>query len=214
MGREFLPIFKDWAKDYDHAVLGRDPEYNEVFSRYDELLEKIVAASGHSVLEFGSGTGNLTKKIIQAELKVIAVEPSYEMRQIAQSKAELKDVLFMDGDMENFPVLARPIDTIVSSFVFHHLTLLEKERAVLKYASLLKSGGKVIFGDTLFLSETHLTRAIQKAKDQSFFNLAADLEREYYPLIQDVEQIFFDAGFSTRFEQINDFVWIVEAEKK
>jgi hypothetical protein len=40
--------------------------YQEVFANYWQILDEINAASGEVVLEFGSGTGNLTEKLVVA----------------------------------------------------------------------------------------------------------------------------------------------------
>lgn len=213
MGREFLNIFTEWAGEYDETVHGSDEEYAEVFLHYEELLTEIATLSGEVVLEFGSGTGNLTEKLLQQGKQVIAVEPSLEMRRIAQEKADLKTVTFVDGDMETFPEPALPIDTIVSSFVFHHLTETEKRNSLKKYAALLPKNGKLIFGDTVFISPQQRQRIIDTMTKRGNQRLVADLEREYYPLLSDLEHYFQEAGFQVLFKQMNAFVWLMEAVK-
>ena len=64
MGREFLHVFTNWATDYDSSVRGYNKEYGEVFQNYPVILKMIAERAGKSVLEFGSGTGNLTKELI------------------------------------------------------------------------------------------------------------------------------------------------------
>lgn len=214
MGLEFIPIFTEWAKEYDATVEGRDPEYAEVFSRYPEMLQMIAEKSGNQVLEFGSGTGNLTTALLRAGKKVYPIEPSEEMRQIARQKPELKDVHFANGDMENFEHPSTQIDTIVANFVFHHLNGIEKQRALKQYAALLPAGGKVIIGDTMFLSRMRFDDVILQSMASGKDTLADDLQREYYPLIPDLENYFHEAGFTATFLQINTFAWIVEATKK
>ena len=50
MGREFIPIFSEWAKQYDETVKGKeDEEYREVFLHYPELLANIAEKAGDSV---------------------------------------------------------------------------------------------------------------------------------------------------------------------
>ncbi len=214
MGREFMPIFKEWARSYDDTVTGADPEYQEVFLNYHDLLAEIAEKASESVLEFGSGTGNLTLALVQRGKTVVAIEPSEDMREVAQEKAALKHVTFIDGDMETFPVLSESFDSIVSSYVFHHLNEEEKQRAIAKYATMLPVGGKVIFGDTMFLSLDHKAATIQQAHQQGYIRLSEDLEREYYPLIPDIDRYFRHHGFHIRFKQINAFVWLIEAIKE
>lgn len=213
MGLEFMPIFEDWALDYDEEVNGGNPEYQEVFANYWQILDKITAASGAVVLEFGSGTGNLTEKLVAAGKRVYPIEPSPEMRNIAMQKTALQEIPFLDGDMENFPELPEPVDTIVSNLVFHHLTAAEKRQVIEQYSHLLSAGGKIIFGDTMFLSQKIFTEIVTSEKAAGRENLAEDLEREYYPLITELEEYFRVNGFQTRYRQMNRFVWLVVAEK-
>lgn len=213
MGLEFMPIFEEWAVAYDDEVNGGNPEYQEVFANYWQILDDITAASGEVVLEFGSGTGNLTEKLITAGKTVYPVEPSPEMRNIAVEKAALRGTTFFAGDMENFPVPAEAVDTIASNLVFHHLTTEEKARAIQRYSQLLTTGGKIVFGDTMFLSQKVYTEILATEKAAGRDTLATDLEREYYPLMSELEELFRVNGFQTRYKQMNRFVWLVIAEK-
>lgn len=213
MGREFLGIFTDWADSYDSFVEGHDPEYKEVFTGYESILAEVVRRSGKHVLEFGIGTGNLTALLLGAGKNVFAVEPSAQMRQVAARKLG-NGFAIHDGDLMSFPQPPKPIDTIVCTFVFHHLTDAEKQEAAFKYAGLLPTGGKIIFADTMFLSPKIHQDTIEKARCQGFHGLADDLGREYYPQITYLKDSFENAGFFVRFSQCNEFAWILEATKK
>lgn len=213
MGLEFMPIFKDWAVSYDDEVEGHNPQYKDVFEGYWDIITEIINQSGNSILEFGSGTGNLTEKLLQAGKKVYPIEPSQEMRAIAQEKLKDYQVEFLDGDMENFPQPENEVDTIVSNLVFHHLNAAEKNSALAAYNKILPSGGKIIFGDTMFLSQAALDAIIERESSRGFEDLVEDLNREYYPLITDLEEIFRANNFKTTYRQMNNYVWIVIAEK-
>ncbi|MBL1224170.1 class I SAM-dependent DNA methyltransferase [Enterococcus sp. BWR-S5] len=213
MGLEFMPIFEEWAADYDEEVNGSNPEYQEVFAGYWETLAEITKASRDTILEFGSGTGNLTEKLVAAGKTVYPIEPSPEMRQIAESKPTLQHLTFLEGDMENFPELPETVDTIVSNLVFHHLTAIEKRQVIKRYHQLLPKGGKIIFGDTMFLSQATYAKILTEKKALGENNLVADLEREYYPLMEEVEEHFTENGFQTMYRQMNRFVWLVIAKK-
>lgn len=214
MGREFLEVFTGWAEEYDAFVEGQNEEYRAVFKDYEEILDAIVSKSGESVLEFGIGTGNLTAKLVDASKRVYPVEPSEEMRQLAQEKLP-KTLTLIDGDMQRFPLPDFPIDTIVSSYVFHHLTDTEKAEAMRNYVDLLEENGKVIFADTLFVSQQAFDQMIEQAEDLQYHELVADLKREYYSLLENMYSIFKQAGLTKiSFTQMNEFVWIVEGRKE
>lgn len=105
------------------------------------------------------------------------------------------------------------MDTIVSTYAFHHLTDEEKQKAIGIYSKLLHSGGKIVFADTMYLSKAEHNRAIQKAKDTGYLNLAVDLATEFYPTIPFLKSLFEEKGFAVSFDRCNQFVWIVGAEK-
>ncbi|EXJ23411.1 SAM-dependent methyltransferase YrrT [Alkalibacterium sp. AK22] len=214
MGREFLEVFSGWAEQYDSFVEGEDDQYREVFRGYDRILEEVVSRTGQQTIEFGIGTGNLTHKLIQAGRKVWAVEPSEEMRQLALTKLP-KEVVIVDGDMQNYPKPPFAVDTIVSSYVFHHLTDDEKTEVLKSYAELLEPGGKVVFADTLFITPEARESIIEEAQDLRYDNLVEDLKREYYPLLSTVYSALSEAGFEDiGFKQMNAFVWIFEGTVK
>ncbi len=101
MGLEFLDIFEKWANEYDASVSGKDEQYREVFRNYNEILEYVADRSIGHVIEFGTGTGNLTKKLLEKELTVVGIEPSVPMRQLAHQKLGA-DVLVTPGDFLQF----------------------------------------------------------------------------------------------------------------
>ncbi|WP_188384166.1 class I SAM-dependent DNA methyltransferase [Ornithinibacillus halotolerans] len=211
MGREFIEIFDGWAEDYDQTVAGIDPEYREVFRNYDEILQEVTMQSKGNVLEFGVGTGNLTKKLLQAGHDVIGIEPSQAMRKIFEKK--IPETIVLDGDFLQYPELNIPIQTIVSTYAFHHLTDAEKEVAVKKFTTLLEKNDRVVFADTMFESVAAKQKVIDEAERNGYTTLVEDLKREYYPTTDTIEKIFKDKNFSITFKQMNDFVWLIIAIK-
>ncbi|WP_042149274.1 class I SAM-dependent methyltransferase [Paucisalibacillus sp. EB02] len=210
MGREFLEIFEEWAEDYDKTVTGRDPEYIEVFRDYQTILQAVSDNSFGNILEFGVGTGNLTEKLLDKGHRVIGIEPSSAMREI--TKAKLPESIVLDGDFLHYPKPNLPINTIVSTYAFHHLTDEEKEMAVNQFSMLLTTGDRVVFADTMFESVQELQRKIDEAVEAGFTNLAEDLRREYYPLTKTIEKIFVENNFTINFKQMNEFVWLIIAK--
>lgn len=211
MGREFDELFNNWAPTYDETVMGNNIEYREVFLHYDEILDEVASRAIGTVLEFGVGTGNLTKRLIDRGHKVYGVEPSEEMRAIAKQK--IPGLQVWDGDFLNFPEINEPINSIVSSYAFHHLTDEEKSEAISIYAKMLKHGDKIVFADSIFEDEVALQEMIEQAKSKGYFNLLQDLETEYYSTITVFKKMFGDNGFEVSFKQMNNFVWVIEAVK-
>ena len=211
MGREFLEVFEEWAEHYDATVASHDAEYREVFKNYEHILDRVARYSKGHVLEFGVGTGNLTTRLLKAGLEVTGIEPSSAMREKAIAKLRGQTSI-VDGDFLDFRI-EKPVDTVVSTYAFHHLTDEEKQKAILAYSKLLHRGGKIVFADTMYQSKEAHQQAIQDAKDAGLLKLATDLATEYYTTIPFLQYVLEQNGFQASFERCNQFVWIVEAEK-
>jgi putative AdoMet-dependent methyltransferase len=212
MGREFIELFDEWSSSYDDTVAGVDQEYKEVFHKYDHILETVAHKSGSTVLEFGVGTGNLSEKLLLKGKTVIGIEPSKGMREKALKRNP--GLTLHDGDFLSFPKLDQEIDTIVSTYAFHHLTDDEKDAAIEHYSQLLKKDGKIVFADTAFLHEADKQERHEKVKKQGFLNLLNDLQTEYYTTLGVLEDIFKKHDFDISFEKLNEYVWLMEAVKK
>ncbi|GKU81364.1 class I SAM-dependent methyltransferase [Niallia sp. NCCP-28] len=211
MGNEFAEIFENWADTYDESIKS-DEEYKEVFFRYDNILQEVAERAFGHVLEFGPGTGNLTVKLLNKGLNVTAIEPSQAMRKQALEKLG-ENAIIKNGDFLVFEITETP-QTIVSTYAFHHLTDKEKREAIELYSNCLPIDGKIVFADTMFASDDKYLQTINDAIKKGYPNLAEDLKREYYTTIPILTEIFHDNGFTVKFEQFNDFVWIMEGVKK
>ncbi|MGD6779609.1 class I SAM-dependent methyltransferase [Sutcliffiella horikoshii] len=213
MGREFVELFNDWANYYDATVSGKDQEYAEVFRGYDDILKDVASKALSPVVEFGVGTGNLTAELLKQGKKVYAIEPSKTMREKAAEKLP-QTVSIEDGDFLSFPEPADQVQSIVSTYAFHHLTDGEKEEAVAYYGKLLDKGGKIVFADTVFENDDAYRATIEQAEKHTFLNLANDLKTEYYTTISVLTDIFEKHGFEVEYQRFNHFVWVMEATKQ
>lgn len=212
MAKNFNDLFNEWSETYDQTVNGTDIEYKEVFSRYDEILSEVAKKSKGVIVEFGVGTGNLTEKLLNDENQVYGIEPSEGMRKVAKKKHP--ELPLFEGDFLTFPLPEQTPDTIVSTYAFHHLTDEEKRKAIAQFNRILSPTGKIVFADTVFLSEEAKDAIIEEAQRNNFLRLVKDLQTEFYTTIPALEQMFEDNGFEVFFTQMNTFVWLIEAEKR
>lgn len=212
MGREFVDIFDGWADSYDASVSGKDPEYRDVFEGYETILSEVANRVSGTIIEFGTGTGNLTAKLLEVGFSVIGIEPNTKMLEVTAKR--FPSINLIDGDLLEFDVQSENIDAFVSTYVFHHLTDNEKGMALKKYANLLSKNGKVVFADTVFLTEEAKQAQIAKERNRGFLNVVEDLEREYYTTIPKLKELFTEAGFQVKFVKMNDYVWLMDATKK
>ncbi|HSJ37461.1 MAG TPA: class I SAM-dependent methyltransferase [Planococcus sp. (in: firmicutes)] len=211
MGREFVEIFDDWVHTYDESVSGQDPEYAAVFENYLEILAAVAKNTEGPVVEFGTGTGNLTAALLGRGLKVVGIEPNAAMRKAAKEK--FPELVLLDGDFLDFDLPAAP-KSFVSSYAFHHLTDKEKAQAIQHYASILPRGGKIVFADTVFESDEAKLGRIVYEESEGHLNLVEDLKREHYTTVPVMKAIFQDNGFDIKFTPMNDYVILMDATKR
>lgn len=211
MGREFVEIFDEWVHTYDASVGGEDPEYAAVFENYEEILGAVAKKAVSPVVEFGTGTGNLTAELLEKGYKVVGIEPNAAMRKASGEK--FPELGILDGDFLDFE-LPQPPNSFTSSYAFHHLTDQEKERAIKLYASILPSGGKIVFADTVFESEEAKLGRIVYEEGEGHANLVEDLKREHYTTVPVMEAIFRENGFDVEFTRMNDYVFLMDATKR
>lgn len=204
---EFMDVFEKWAEKYDDTVFNtsKENEYKDVFEDYPKMLDQIAQLSTGEVLEIGAGTGNLTQHLIRLGLNVTAIDPSEDMRAIANQK---EGIHVIEGHFLKIPV-EKKFDTIVSSFAFHHLDHQGKQEALNYMKQFLKPNGHIVFIDTLFESEMNKNQIIQYYTDKMYVNLVEDLQTEYYPFKDELEKIVEAANGTSEFEQQNRFAWLI-----
>ncbi|PWU66808.1 class I SAM-dependent methyltransferase [Gracilibacillus dipsosauri] len=212
MGREFLDVFEEWASSYDDAVTGNDPQYRDVFEGYDTILNEVAKLTVGNVLEFGVGTGNLSAKLIAKGHTVFGIEPSDPMRELAQKKFPQLDI--KDGDFLQYHKPAVEINTIVSTYAFHHLTDEEKNKAITQFYEILADNGRIVFADTVYKNQAAKQKLHQEAEANEYTDLLHDLQTEYYPFLQDLKVLFTQNGFQFEAKQCNKYVWLIMARKQ
>lgn len=211
MSRDFTELFDEWSEHYDETVAGNDEEYREVFEGYERILEEVATRVSGKVLEFGVGTGNLTEKLVRRGSVVYGVEPSRGMREQVLKRG--LGFQLLQGDFLDFPEIPAPVDAIVSTYAFHHLTDGEKDAAIALYSGMLGPGGRIVFADTMFADERERTATEEAARSAGRFHLLNDLQSEYYTTLNVLEKSLTRHGFAVSFQQLNRYVWLVDAVK-
>jgi SAM-dependent methyltransferase len=82
-------------------------DYDEEYEFYNTLIQEKKC---NSILEIGSGTGNLAKRFQENNQNYLGLDYSQSMIDIAQERN--KNSIFIQGDMRNF-VLDNPVDAII-----------------------------------------------------------------------------------------------------
>jgi SAM-dependent methyltransferase len=106
---------------------------------FEDLADLACIGPGCRVLEIGPGTGQATVPLAQRGCRLVAVELSPSLGEIARAKtAEFADVDIVIADFEDWPLPAEPFDVVVSATAFHWIDPVAR---VTKAADALRPGG-------------------------------------------------------------------------
>lgn len=129
--------------------------------RFDELWRKQAAMeclknNPEKVLDLCSGTGDLVlrlKSMAQPDTKIIALDYSEPMLEVAKLKAKRKKLTgieFLHGDAANMPFPDNYFDSIGIAFAFRNLSFHnpDREKFIKEILRVLKSNGRFIIIET------------------------------------------------------------------
>jgi putative AdoMet-dependent methyltransferase len=196
---DFFPPsgFDDWAETYDATVPKTD---GFPFTGYGEVLRTILRLAeplpGLSVLDLGTGTGNLAAPFAQAGCECWCTDFSEPMLAKARLKLPFAHFALHDLRLPLPPELERPFDRIVSAYVFHHFPLEEKVRILRSLATHhLAPDGRLVIGDIAFSNQAALEQVKAEAGDE--------WEDEFYWLAEEALAALRESGLQVEYTQVS-----------
>lgn len=209
----------DWQYDEQKQVGTDYTELSEV-QAYDSQMQKLrdfkketadfMKYTGltldQTVLEIGTGTGELALEIARYCTKVFAADISPTMLQFARQKArdrDVKNVEFHQGGFLTYRHAEEPLDVIVSQLALHHLPDFWKMIALKRIYSLLKKGGKFYLRDVVYsfkgdhndFFKSWIKGVKGAGGDGMAKDLAMSIKEEYYTFDWIMEGLLQRAGF-------------------
>ncbi len=188
--------FDAWAETYDQDVV---TENKFPFEGYERVLDTTVqlaaAAPGMSVLDIGTGTGNLAARFAHQGCDVWCTDFSMDM--LDKARAKLPGAHFVHQDLRaGWPAgLSRLFDRVVSAYVFHHFELNEKVSLctdMLRHH--LQPGGRLVIADLSFAG---------RASMDAFARSLGDLwEEEPYWLADESLEALRQAGLKAQYVSV------------
>ncbi len=189
--------FDPWAESYDQDVASQEQFPFAGYERaLDTVVEQAAPQSGMSVLDIGTGTGNLALRFARLGCDVWCSDFSQAMLEKAREK--LPGAHFVRHDLRApWPAeLDRRFDRIVSAYVFHHFDLTGKvELCKSLVTGRLTAGGKLVVADLSFPSEEAM---------QAFARSVGELwEQEPYWLVDKSKPALESAGLKVSYIQVS-----------
>ncbi len=203
---DLFPVedFDGWADHYDQSVLHTQ---NFPFTGYEVVLDKVVeltnAQPGMSILDLGTGTGNLAMRFDALGCEVWGTDFSAAMLEKARMKVP-KAHLFQ-ADLRRIwpPEMNHQFDYIISAYVFHHFRLALKVQIIqtLIHDHLIL-GGSLLFADIAFEN----LAALEIVKHAA----GSEWEDEFYWLADETIPALTKTGLHAKFHQISSCGGIFE----
>jgi putative AdoMet-dependent methyltransferase len=206
IGDEKTWDFDEYADEYEDWLASDDP----IYARYDEVLDRVTdlagAGPGKTILDIGTGTGNLARKCLERGAAVVGLDPSGRMLAKARdrlggfSEESLKQVA---RPFENLDYPEGSFDAVVSTYAFHHVHWSKQPACIREMVRVLRSGGMWVLGDLIFE---------HRAAEQQFLAEVNWLDEEYYPRIVDLGPVVDDLGMKLHSEQFTPITWVLWAQ--
>lgn len=126
--------FTDKADNYEKF---RPPFPSQLIDFIDQiggLKDKVIA-------DIGSGTGRMTKLLLERSHIVYAIEPNEDMQKIAESKlGKKKNYCSISSTADHTTLKANSVDAIICAESYHWF---DNENTILEFKRILKDGGYV-----------------------------------------------------------------------
>ncbi|GEQ23469.1 MerR family transcriptional regulator [Clostridium butyricum] len=207
--------FDTWAKNYDISVHGNLDDGLNLFEQYDLVLESvaeiILQNKAIKVIDIGCGTGNLYGKL-NNNIEFTGIDQSIEMLLQAMKKYPCMNLRL--GNFLDEPFIENEFDIVTSTFAFHHLNLLEKQKAINLLLKYLKSGGMIIIADLMFLNNKEKMKQKETLLQSDRKDLWDIIEDEYYTDIEEIKRYSEQSGCKVKYKHIVNFTWLLQIVKK
>lgn len=151
--------FQHYGVDFDDAeqVARYDSRQHTDLEKERKLARELGIGAGMRVIEFGPGTGALSRACALEGAQVISIDISQAMldygREAAQALGVADRMMFVRSGFLSYQHEGEPVDFIVTQFAFHHLPDFWKAHALRKMNDSLKNGGKLYLRDVVFSFE-------------------------------------------------------------
>ena len=162
------------------------PSYSQELFTY--LQQVFGLGQGNVVADVGSGTGILTRQLLEMGINVFAVEPNLDMRLIAeQDLSDFAGFVSVDATAEQTTLAEKSVDYVFAASAFHWF---DPDAFKSECERILKPGGRVF----LIWNEADLDEGIQQGRRAIYEKYAPKFvgfsrERKEKP---GIEEKFFD----------------------
>ncbi len=173
----------------------------------EEIAKSVGLTHDHTLLEFGTGTGEFAIEAAKRCSRVIAADVSQTMLEYAKQKAMHKgidNIEYCNAGFLTYEHRGEPLDVVVSQLALHHLPDFWKLVALKRINSMLKKGGRLFLRDTVYsfnvdnheeFFEAWLNGIKQAAGDEIAYDTEIAIRDEFSTCDWIMEGLIRRAGF-------------------
>ncbi|GAM10265.1 putative methyltransferase [Geobacter sp. OR-1] len=214
---EFKQVGTDYSTKAEVAIYDSShADFRDAEAESRNILAALGITADARLIDFGSGTGTFAVYAGRRCARVYAVDVSQAMIDHAAAKAAKAGVANIEFHHAGFLTYEHndpPVDSVVTTFAFHHLPDFWKGIALQRVNSMLKPGGRLYLHDVI-LEETNalanITAFVDKLTAAGGERLREDTERhfreEYSTYDWVLDGLLSRAGFTITSKQIDDGV--------
>jgi len=166
---ESKPVGRDYGSQSEVDVYDSShSDFRDIKAESIRVLDVLAIKQGDTVIDFGSGTGTFAIEAARRGARVHAIDVSQTMLARAKSKADQEGVPGIEFRNAGFLTYEHPassVDSIVTTFAFHHLPDFWKGVSLKRIYRMLKAGGHFYIHDVI-IAETDSLENIALFIDQ------------------------------------------------
>ena len=176
-----------------------DDKHDFVFKFGEEIVNLLNPKKNETILDIGCGTGDLTKKIAELSEKVIGIDNSNQMIQIAQKK--YPEMSFLHADAKDYQ-LDNKFDAIFSNAVLHWIP--QADIMIRNANNHLKIGGRYVVEFGGKGCNYSIINTLKKQLDKKGLDYPSIESMLYYPSISQYSTILENNGFEVNLAMLFD----------
>ena len=144
MASDTVKRFDDAAADWEEK-----PQRVALARKVAEAIQRAIPLAGTmQVLEYGCGTGLVSRAISPHVSKILAIDTSPRMLEVLRNKAgeeKIGNIKTLAHDLTQHPLPDKDFDLVMSSMTLHHIP--DIEALLPRFLATLKPGGYLAVAD-------------------------------------------------------------------
>ena len=139
------PLGTGATADYDRAIR----RWTREMRWRRAMIDALAPRAGETIVDVGCGTGSFAMMLKRAEpdIEIVGIDPDEEALTIARAKANAAGLTIRWKRGFARDAAAHFADAVVSSLMFHQVSMAEKKAGLAAMHAALRPGGRLVIAD-------------------------------------------------------------------